>query len=121
MNIKGSISIAAVILTVMLTMVVKAARAHDGHLYDSDCCGNGDCEPVKDISFVASDPTALPVMVVTTSLGTKPITNQTKIRESKDGRMHGCIRHSGSVSKARSPSPSIKTPTAWLHPDPRPS
>jgi hypothetical protein len=89
MNIRSSFGIAAVILMVMLTMVVKAARAHD--FYDADCCSGHDCEPVKDISFVASDPTSLPVMVVTTSLGTKPITNQTKIRDSKDGRMHGCI------------------------------
>ena len=30
-------------------------------------------------------------MVVTTSFGAKPLTPQTKIRESKDSRMHGCI------------------------------
>ncbi len=30
-------------------------------------------------------------MVVTTSFGTKPVTPQTKIRESKDSRMHACI------------------------------
>jgi hypothetical protein len=31
------------------------------------------------------------VMVVTTSLGTKPLTSTTKIRQSKDSRMHACI------------------------------
>lgn len=30
-------------------------------------------------------------MVVTTGFGTKPVTPQTKIRESKDNRMHACI------------------------------
>lgn len=44
-----------------------------------------------DVSFVAAEPTALPVMIVTTSLGTKPLTSQTKVRQSKDSRMHACI------------------------------
>jgi hypothetical protein len=30
-------------------------------------------------------------MMVTTSLGTKPVTESTRIRESRDGRMHACI------------------------------
>jgi hypothetical protein len=30
-------------------------------------------------------------MVVTTSFGTKPVTPMTKIRQSKDGKMHACI------------------------------
>lgn len=67
----------------------RPARSHSW--YDADCCSDRDCEPVGAITFVASDPKSVPVMVVTTSFGTKPVTPETKIRESKDGRMHACI------------------------------
>jgi len=93
MNKRGLIGIALVILVVLGAAITKA-RAHDHHLYHPECCGNGDCEPVSNVSFVASDPDAMPVMVVTTSLGTKPLTDQTKIRDSKDARMHACM-HAG--------------------------
>ena len=43
------------------------------------------------MTYVASDPAAPPVMIVTTSLGIKPKTLLTKIRDSKDGKMHACI------------------------------
>jgi hypothetical protein len=91
MNRRGLLGISivvAVLIASTLWMVVKA-RAHGW--YDAECCSGHDCEPVSNVSFVASDPGTAPVMVVTTSLGTKPLTNQTKIRESKDSRMHACI------------------------------
>lgn len=59
--------------------------------YHADCCSNHDCEPVSAVTYVASDPASLPAMVVTTSHGTKPVTKDTSIRESRDGRMHACI------------------------------
>ncbi len=90
MNLRGYLGIAIIVLTVMGAMIVKA-RAHQSHLYHPECCGDGDCEPVSNVSFVASDPASTPIMVVTTRLGTKPLTNQTKIYESKDSRMHACI------------------------------
>lgn len=71
-----------------------------GHsFYDPDCCGGHDCEPVQAVTYqpapakagVAGGPNTLPVMVVTTSLGTKPVTPETKFRESRDSRMHACI------------------------------
>ena len=70
-------------------MPAGLAKSHSW--YDPDCCSGHDCEPVSAVSYVASDPGTVPVMVVTTSLGTKPVTPMTKIRESKDSRMHGCI------------------------------
>lgn len=59
--------------------------------YDPECCSGMDCEPVSAIAYVASDVSKLPVMVVTTSHGTKPVDERTSIRESRDGRMHACI------------------------------
>lgn len=81
-----------VIVGLALLIVFFLARPAKSHSwYDPDCCSDRDCEPVSTISFVASDPNSVPVMVVTTSFGTKPVTPQTKIRESKDSRMHACI------------------------------
>lgn len=81
-----------VVFALALLVVVTLSRPARSHSwYDPDCCSDRDCEPVSGVSFVASDPTSLPVMVVTTSFGTKPVTPQTKIRESKDNRMHACI------------------------------
>ena len=73
----------------LLVALAEAALAHSW--YDPDCCSDRDCEPVSAITYVASDPNSVPVMVVTTSFGTKPVTSRTKIRESKDSRMHACI------------------------------
>lgn len=76
------------LVAVVFGLVLQAS----GHAwYDGDCCSNQDCESVLAVAYVASDTARLPVMVVTTSLGAKPVTPETKIRESKDGRMHGCI------------------------------
>jgi hypothetical protein len=77
-----------------LTLLIAAALsspASSHSWYDADCCSDHDCEPVSAVSYVASDPSSVPVMVVTTNLGTKPVTPMTKIRQSKDGRMHACI------------------------------
>ena len=81
-----------VIIVLALIIVVALARPAKSHSwYDADCCSDRDCEPVSAIAYVASDPQSVPVMVVTTSFGTKPVTPRTKIRESKDSRMHACI------------------------------
>jgi hypothetical protein len=81
-----------VVVVLALLIVVALARPARSHSwYDPDCCSDRDCEPVSAVSFVASDTNSVPVMVVTTSFGTKPVTYMTKIRESKDSRMHACI------------------------------
>lgn len=78
------------IITLAAVLMVPAlCNAHSW--YDPDCCSNADCEPVKVVAFVASDASKLPIMVVTTSLGTQPLTEKTKIRQSRDSQMHACI------------------------------
>jgi len=81
--------IIALLAPTIVVAFTRTARSHSW--YDADCCSDRDCEPVSAVSFVASDSASVPIMVVTTSFGTKPVTPQTKIRESKDGRMHACI------------------------------
>lgn len=85
----GYAIVLALLLAAICFTAVSKAQAHSW--YDPDCCSGQDCEPVSAVSFVASDLSALPVMIVTTSLGTKPLTEYTKVRQSKDGRMHACI------------------------------
>jgi hypothetical protein len=75
----------------LLSVLFLAGPALTHSWYDPDCCSDRDCEPVSSVGFVASTPGAVPVMVVTTSFGTKPVTARTKVRESKDSRMHACI------------------------------
>jgi hypothetical protein len=72
-------------------MVLAACKAHAHGWYDHDCCGDQDCAPVTETSFVAYSDKALPLMVVTTKYGTKAVTEDTKIRDSKDNQMHACI------------------------------
>lgn len=79
------------VIVVMAFIVGWAFQARGHSWYDPDCCGGNDCEPVSAVTYAASDAATIPVLVVTTSLGTKPVTPQTKIRESRDGRMHACI------------------------------
>ena len=77
-----------VIVGLALLIVFFLARPAKSHSwYDPDCCSDRDCEPVSTISFVASDPSSVPVMVVTTSFGTKPLTPQTKTGKA---RTAGC-------------------------------
>jgi hypothetical protein len=83
-------SCCAIALAASIAMFpARSAYAHSW--YDADCCSDRDCEPVSAVTYVASDPKSVPVMVVTTSFGTKPVTARTKVRESKDSRMHACI------------------------------
>jgi hypothetical protein len=81
----------AIVALAFLIAAALSSPASSHSWYDADCCSDQDCEPVSAVSFVASDPSTMPVMVVTTNLGTKPVTPMTKIRQSKDGRMHACI------------------------------
>jgi hypothetical protein len=91
------------------------ARAHsDGHqLYDADCCNQIDCAPVEKVEVVPTGrmhagmsllPTAkLPTTtIITTKHGTVAIpedfTGKSR-RQSRDGRMHACIRQTASGAK----------------------
>ena len=78
----------APLLSTTLLLVTPSA-AHDW--YPPECCSGQDCAPVTAVSFVASSPNELPVMVVTTEYGTKPVPRTLTPRESPDGRMHACI------------------------------
>jgi hypothetical protein len=98
------------ILRIILAIVIGlllgnwlAVRAHAHDWYPIECCHSVDCAPVDRVEVVAGaifyagqkiDPTQVPtsVMIVTTSRGTGIVPADLPRRESKDNRMHACLR-----------------------------
>jgi hypothetical protein len=111
------VSILTYVAVMTLGSAYKAnmARAHsDGHqLYDADCCNQIDCAPVDKVEMVPTGrmhagmsllPTAkLPTTtVITTKHGTVAIPEDfggKARRQSRDGRMHACLRNTASGIK----------------------
>jgi hypothetical protein len=104
------------LLIVGTAIKVNMARAHsDGHqLYDADCCNQIDCAPVEKVEVVPTQKFAaaglgfapslkLPTqMVITTRHGTVVVPEDFKApsrRQSRDGRMHACIRQTAQGMK----------------------
>ena len=87
--------LAAVALATALT-IAPAAAVHDpskpDYAYPQECCLDQDCAPVVSWSFVAADPGVLPVMVIETIHGTALVPHDFPRRDSKDHRMHACLK-----------------------------
>lgn len=83
--------ILALILLAASGWPVFSHEAPSGWHYDADCCSNQDCAPADAIEMLTLTAGERPVMVVTTKFGKRPVTPQTKIRESKDSQTHACI------------------------------
>jgi hypothetical protein len=94
---------ACVLLGIVLVAMTPARGHSDGAMtYDPDCCHNMDCAPVDKVEqvptslasmFTIVPGSALPsTMVVTTKHGTVAVPPNFPLRQSKDARMHACIR-----------------------------
>lgn len=68
-----------------LLLLTQPAAAHDW--YPWDCCSGYDCAPAQ--SAAVSDDASL---LVTSKHGTVAVPASLQRRESKDGRMHVCMR-----------------------------
>ena len=84
-----------------LLLVATAAVAHDW--YPIECCSGMDCAPVEKVEIMPMQSagimgsTTLPgTMMITTKHGSVIVPANFPRRESKDNRMHACIRASGS-------------------------
>ena len=78
--------------------LVTSADAHDW--YPEECCRAKDCAPVESWSFAhAVQRGSLPQLSVTTKHGTAIVPRDLPRRESKDNRMHACMRGWGSVKQ----------------------
>jgi hypothetical protein len=64
------------LVAVMCLAMVAAVQVKAHSWYPHECCSQYDCAPVLEVTWVASDPDKLPVMVVRTQVGTAaaPIT-----------------------------------------------
>jgi len=72
------------------------AQPHDmtdpGHWYPIECCNALDCAPVDQVGHLASENGGLPHLIVRSKHGTVMVPATFPRRESKDGRMHVCMR-----------------------------
>jgi len=82
---------ACLILTASVANLVTSADAHDW--YPEECCHTKDCAPVESWAFTQKAQTgSLPQLSVTTKNGTAIVPKDIPRRESKDNRMHACMR-----------------------------
>jgi hypothetical protein len=71
---------------------ISAASAHDW--YPIECCSGTDCAEVEHATYdrVSGSDNKLPILAVTTKHGTALVPENFPHRESKDGKMHACMR-----------------------------
>ena len=69
-----------------LLCIATGASAHS--FYDAECCSGIDCAPAEQVIMLSPD-----LMQVTTAHGTTVIPASMKRRESKDHRLHACMRN----------------------------
>lgn len=79
--------ILGLIIGLFIDLLIPKAYGHDagGWQYDGECCGNGDCEPIRSVKQIDGR------YYYTTSLGSKPVVPMTKYKRSGDSRTHACI------------------------------
>ena len=82
---------ACLILTASVPSLVTSGNAHDW--YPEECCHAKDCAPVESWAFAKTVQRGkLPQISVTTKHGTAIVPQDLPRRESKDNRMHACMR-----------------------------
>lgn len=80
------------LLAIALSLAIHPpAVAHEW--YPMECCHGRDCAPVESVEALAPASTnGLATLVVTTQYGTAIVPADFPRRESKDNRMHACMR-----------------------------
>ena len=61
--------------------------------YPKECCNDMDCAPVETVDRLLPTGGGLPQLVVTSKHGKAIVPQGFPVRESKDGRMHVCMRY----------------------------
>jgi len=86
-----SISIVGLsIIAVAIFARLTPANAHGW--YPKECCDDRDCAPVESVAQFLPVGGGLPQVIVTSKHGTAIVPQGFPVRQSKDGRMHVCIR-----------------------------
>jgi hypothetical protein len=84
--------VSSTLLAMALSVAIQSpAIAHEW--YPMECCHGRDCAPVESVETLAPASTnGLATLVVTTKYGTAIVPADFPRRESKDNRMHACMR-----------------------------
>jgi hypothetical protein len=62
--------------------------------YPKECCDDKDCAPVESVTQLVPAGGGMPQIIVTSKYGRAIVPQGFPVRESKDGRMHVCMRYS---------------------------
>ena len=85
--------VSAVVATLVVTCANFAAASATAHgWYPKDCCHDDDCAPVESVVRLVPTGGGSSQLLVTTKRGTTLVPKDFPVRESKDGRMHICVR-----------------------------
>lgn len=61
--------------------------------YPKECCNEMDCAPVQSMTRLVPAGGGLQQLVITSKHGKAVLPRDHPVRQSKDGRMHVCMRH----------------------------
>lgn len=61
--------------------------------YPMECCSYQDCGPVEEMTWVQPAGAGAPQLMVTTEHGRAVIPPNFPVRDSKDNRLHACMRY----------------------------
>jgi hypothetical protein len=87
-----NILIIASMFAITAPYLLGPAKAHEW--YPADCCYGGDCAPVDNVTRIIPAGSGEQRLVLTSKHGTAVLPPDFPIRESKDYRMHVCMRPS---------------------------
>jgi len=77
---------------ITLSIFVGTADVEAHSWYPKDCCHDDDCAPVESVVRLVPTGGGVPQLLVTTKRGTTLVPQNLPVRESKDSRMHICVR-----------------------------
>jgi hypothetical protein len=91
------LSVALVVGSVLAGNWPTPAPAHSW--YPKACCNDNDCAPVDSVARFVPPAGGLPQLIVKSRHGTAIVPADFPMRQSKDGRMHVCMRpdHDGNM------------------------
>jgi hypothetical protein len=81
-------------LAAMVTALCGQPLAHAHDWYPHECCSGGDCAVVDRLVPLSPTGDSGPRFIVTSKHGTASVPSTLPLRESKDHRMHVCMRPS---------------------------
>jgi hypothetical protein len=78
------------VLVTVVNFYSATAMAHDW--YPLECCNSQNCAPVLSMAWSVPTGVGMPVLVVRSKHGTVSVPADFPVRQSKDSRMHVCMR-----------------------------